>query len=241
MKRRSLPEQVANRLHEQIVDGSYAAGEQLPHQRDLAKQFGVSTATVRESLALLASGAVIWSRAGQGTFVSDGHRAMLRYPTWTGEPTSEDEIAEATEARDALEGAITRLAAVRRTDEGVARLTACLEAMEAHGGDGEHFASADLAFHLELAEMARNRPLHSALASLRRLIHADIVARATRQIADGSITVALSDHRAVLSAVSAGDPDAAERLMASIMERALQAHPGASVRGRRSSSKESSP
>lgn len=233
LKRQSLPEQVAARLHAQISDGTYAAGQQLPHQRDLAKQLGVSTAVVRESLALLASGGVIWSRAGQGTFVSDGHRAMLRYPTWTGEATSEREIAEATEARDVLESAITRLAALRRTHEGIARLGECLEQMEAHGGDGERFASADLAFHLQLAEMADNRPLHSALASLRALIHADIVARASRQIADGSISQALADHRAVLVAVGDGDPDGAERVMAAILERALQAHPAASTRARR--------
>jgi GntR family transcriptional repressor for pyruvate dehydrogenase complex len=233
LKRQSLPEQVAARIHGSIIDGTYAAGQQLPHQRDLAKQLGVSTAVVRESLALLASGSVIWSRAGQGTFVSDGNPAMLRYPTWTGEPSSEQEIAEATEARDVLEGAITRLAALRRTDEGSPRLNACLDAMEAHGGDGEAFASADLAFHLELAEMAGNRPLHSALASLRGLIHADIVARASRQIADGSIGQALSDHQAVLAAVADGDPDRAERVMAEILERALRAHPAASRRARR--------
>jgi GntR family transcriptional regulator, transcriptional repressor for pyruvate dehydrogenase complex len=241
LKRQSLPEQVAARLHGMIIDGTYAAGQQLPHQRDLAKQLGVSTAVVRESLALLASGSVIWSRAGQGTFVSDGHRAMLRYPTWTGEPTSEAEIAEATEARNVLEAAITRLAALRRTEEGISRLTARLAAMEAHGGDGERFASADLAFHLELAEIAGNRPLHSALASLRGLIHADIVARASRQIADQTIGQALSDHRAVLAAVADGDPDAAERVMAAIIERALQAHPAASTRARRPTSKEARP
>jgi GntR family transcriptional regulator, transcriptional repressor for pyruvate dehydrogenase complex len=238
LKRQSLPEQVAARLHRLIIDGTYGAGQQLPHQRDLAKQLGVSTAVVRESLALLASGSVIWSRAGQGTFVSDGHRAMLRYPTWTGEPTSEEEIAEATEARNVLEAAITRLAALRRTDDGITRLSACLDAMEAHGGDGEAFASADLAFHLQLAEIARNRPLHSALASLRGLIHADIVARASRQIADGSIGQAITDHRAVLAAVAEGDPDGAERIMAAIIERALRAHPGASMRARRPTGKE---
>lgn len=223
--RQSLPEQVAGRLHALISDGTYPSGSQLPHQRQIAELFDVSTAVVRESLALLASSGVIRTRAGHGTFVAESHRALLRYPTWTGQPTTEAEIAEATEARDALERAIARLAALRRTRADIERLRACVTAMEAHGGDGERFASADLAFHMALADTARNRPLLSALASLRRLIHADIVARASRQIADGQIDRALADHRAVVDAVRDGDVAAAENLIAGIMERALRAHP----------------
>lgn len=227
LARQSLPEQVANRLHGLIVDGTYPPGSQLPHQRQIAEQFGVSTAVVRESLALLASGGVVWSRAGQGTFVADTHGAMLRFPTWTGAPTSEEEIAEATEARNVIERAVTNLAARRRTDADVDRLLACVAAMEAAADDGERFASADLDFHLALAEAARNRPLVSTLASLRRLIHADIVARHTRQIADGGIDRAIADHRAVVEAIRRRDAAAADELMAGIMERALRAHPSA--------------
>ncbi len=238
LDRRSLPEQVASRLHGLIVDGSYLPGSQLPHQRHIADLFGVSTAVVRESLALLASSGVIWTRAGQGTFVANSHRAILRYPTWTGQPTTDAELAEATEARDALERALTRLAAIRRTDADVERLRECVTAMEAHAVDGERFASADLAFHLALAETARNRPLLSALASLRQLIHADIVARATQQIADGQIDRALADHSAVVDAIRDGDVPAAEDLIAGIMERALRAHPTLEAASRRSSEQE---
>lgn len=236
--RQSLPEQVAKRLHGLIADGTYPAGAQLPHQRQIAELFGVSTAVVRESLALLASSGVIWSRPGQGTFVADAHPALLRYPSWTDRPTSEAELAEATEARDALERAITRLAAQRRTDADVERLRECVAAMEEHQGDGERFASADLAFHLALAETARNRPLLSALASLRQLIHTDIVARATRQIGDGRIERALADHHAVVDAVRDGDVAAAEGLIGGIMERALRAHPTLETPSRPSSEQE---
>lgn len=239
LDRQSLPEQVASRLHALIVDGTYPPGSQLPLQRQIAEQFDVSTAVVRESLALLASSGLVWSRAGQGTFVSNSHSALLRYPTWVGQPTTEAEIAEATEARDALERAITRLAAMRRTEADVERLRACVKAMEAHDDDGERFASADLEFHMALAEAARNRPLFSALASLRRLIHADIVARATRQIADGRIERALADHRAVVDAVRDGDVLRAEHLIAGIMERALRAHPAVDTTPRAAPEQES--
>ena len=40
--RRSLPEQIAARIHEQISDGTYPAGSQLPLQKEIAHHFGVS-------------------------------------------------------------------------------------------------------------------------------------------------------------------------------------------------------
>ena len=100
--RRSLPEQVAARIHEQISDGTYPAGSQLPLQKEIAHHFGVSVSVVRESLALLAAGGLVWSRAGTGTFVSADAHAALRFPMWVREPSSPQELAECLEARDLL-------------------------------------------------------------------------------------------------------------------------------------------
>ena len=62
--RKSLPEQIAARIHDQISDGTYPAGSQLPLQKEIAQHFGVSVSVVRESLALLAAGGL--AGAGQG-------------------------------------------------------------------------------------------------------------------------------------------------------------------------------
>jgi GntR family transcriptional regulator, transcriptional repressor for pyruvate dehydrogenase complex len=221
--RKSLPERVAARLHELIRNGTYPSGSKLPHQRDLAADFDVSTAVIRESLALLTAGGVIRTRSGQGTFVADASEAMLRYPIWVGGPAGPDEIAEATEARDVLEHAIARLAAARRLPEDVVRLRACVERMAASKEDGDLFAAADTEFHLVLGEVARNRPLSGALSSLRGLIERDIVDRAHAQIAAKTIERTVVEHRAVVDAVEAGDANLAEERMEKILRHALEA------------------
>ncbi len=69
--RKSLSEIVAGKLAAQVLDGTYKAGFQLPAERDLIKQFGVSRSTLREALKSLEEIKVIESRHGVGWFVSE--------------------------------------------------------------------------------------------------------------------------------------------------------------------------
>ena len=50
LTRQTAYEQVAERIRAAILDKSLSADEQLPAERDLAAQFGVSRATLREAL-----------------------------------------------------------------------------------------------------------------------------------------------------------------------------------------------
>jgi len=49
ISRMSLSEIVAGKLAAQILGGTYKSGYQLPAERDLIKQFGVSRSTLREA------------------------------------------------------------------------------------------------------------------------------------------------------------------------------------------------
>ena len=71
ISRKSLSEIVAGKLASQILDGIYKSGYQLPAERDLIKQFGVSRSTLREALKTLEEINLIESRHGVGWFASD--------------------------------------------------------------------------------------------------------------------------------------------------------------------------
>ena len=66
----SLSEIVAGKLAAQILDGTYKPGFQLPAERDLIKQFGISRSTLREALKALEESNLIESRHGVGWFAS---------------------------------------------------------------------------------------------------------------------------------------------------------------------------
>ncbi len=75
--RTSLSELVAGKLADLILEGTYQTGYQLPAERDLVKQFGISRTTLREALKALEEINVIEARHGAGWFVSELNETNL--------------------------------------------------------------------------------------------------------------------------------------------------------------------
>ncbi|MDK2980271.1 MAG: GntR family transcriptional regulator [Chloroflexota bacterium] len=70
-------EQIVTALTTRIRAGEYPGGSKLPSESDLAAEFGVSRASVREALADLDAKGMLWRKHGVGTFVMD-QRAVVR-------------------------------------------------------------------------------------------------------------------------------------------------------------------
>jgi adenylyltransferase/sulfurtransferase len=66
--RKSLPEEAAGKLAASILDGSLPPGTQLPPERDLMNQLGISRSTLREALKSLEESQLIESRPHVGWF-----------------------------------------------------------------------------------------------------------------------------------------------------------------------------
>lgn len=69
VSKRTLTNIVAGRLSASILNKSLPAGEQLPSERELMRQLGVSRSTVREALKSLEENGLIEGRPGVGWFV----------------------------------------------------------------------------------------------------------------------------------------------------------------------------
>jgi DNA-binding GntR family transcriptional regulator len=63
--------QLANILREQIGEGIFRPGDQLPSEAQLCRQYGISPMTVRRSINLLADQGVVSTAQGRGTFVKE--------------------------------------------------------------------------------------------------------------------------------------------------------------------------
>lgn len=77
----ALYQQLARQLAEQILSGEFAAGGQLPHERDLAVQCGRSRCTVRAALKILEAQGLIHRVKGKGTFVTHRHGGSRWFST----------------------------------------------------------------------------------------------------------------------------------------------------------------
>ncbi|MHB1007308.1 MAG: FadR/GntR family transcriptional regulator [Chloroflexota bacterium] len=184
VRRGNLATVVAHQLSNLILSGKFEGGDRLPTHGELARQFGVSVATIREAVAALARVGALEVRLGVGTFVrangAEPEDAALSF----GLPTEAGDLAEFTEMRAIIDGGLSRLAAVRCTAEDAIHLRGLVTELETAIDDPDRFLELDLAMHVAVAKAARNKPLlrwtRAMLALLRRSIHANI-AHASRE------------------------------------------------------------
>jgi GntR family transcriptional regulator len=73
-----LYHQVAGVLRQRIEDGTYPVGAQLQPEDELAAEFGVSRATLRQALAELVMEGMVVRRQGRGTFVEPRNEKVLQ-------------------------------------------------------------------------------------------------------------------------------------------------------------------
>lgn len=83
LKRQTLAEQMAASIEEQILAGDLSPGSSLPTEPQMAEQFGVSRAVVRDASRLLMARGLVDVQHGRGAFVTQsqteafGHALLL--------------------------------------------------------------------------------------------------------------------------------------------------------------------
>jgi DNA-binding FadR family transcriptional regulator len=158
----SMFEETVERLGTAIRTGILPAGTQLPSERLLADELGISRSTLRQALTtLVQSGHLVSHRGrGGGTFVTD------RPPLADGsdKPLGAD-AWEALDYRVAIETGATVLASERAEAVDLDRLDEVVERMrEVH--DFEVYRRADIRFHIGIAEAAGSPRLVSAMTEV---------------------------------------------------------------------------
>jgi DNA-binding FadR family transcriptional regulator len=217
---RKAYEQVADQLRSLIVSGEILPSQKLPNEAALAQEFGVSRATVREALRVLATQNLVRTTPGSagGSFVtlptvariSEFMSANISLLTHT------DDVGldEFLETRELLEVPAARLAARRHPGGSHAALRAAVPDRPLEMSTEEQFVH-NRDFHSVLVLASGNsllciaaQPIFSVLQTnlQRSELGADFHARIN------------ADHLAIVAAVEAGDEDAAAERMRAHLE-----------------------
>ncbi|MER6692682.1 FadR/GntR family transcriptional regulator [Streptomyces minutiscleroticus] len=215
--RESSVSEVAKRLLDHLSAGNIRPGTRLPAERQLAEALGVARSSVRGALSALDVLGIIEIRPGSGSYVREGTSEFLPRAINWGLMLGQRRTQDLVEVRTYMESVSARLAAERAGDEDVARLEEHLGHMRDAGHDVKAFIEADIAFHLETARIARNSVLSDILHSIRALLQ---VWMERAGDIEGTASGTLCEHGAVLDAIRARDPEAADRAMAEHMRMA---------------------
>lgn len=163
----SAPKQIARRIREAILDGKIEPNERLPTEDELARQFGVSRATLREALKRLAAENLVESRRGAsgGNFVKAPSRDDIRNnicaAIMVGVSFNLFAFRDFVVTRFQLSQSCCRLAAQARTEADLKLMRQEVALQRRQDISDVEFCASDVRFHCQIATATAN-PLLAA-------------------------------------------------------------------------------
>lgn len=192
---------MAQSIEHRILEGMLNPGEPLPSERDLAVQYDLSRASVREVLREMLEAGLVDIQPGRGTFVTRPTQqqpaaGILRWARRAG-VTPHNVI----DARVALESETAANAALRARSTEIDFLRTLLIRLD-NEADALLASQLDIAFHLGIARVGGN-PVSEMLLTTLTPLTADLVESTMRDTE--VVKQRAKEHRAILDAMAIRD------------------------------------
>jgi len=212
---KDLSSHVLNRLEAMLEAPAWHGGGRLPPEAELARQFGVSRPVLRKALVTMREAGRIISRRGSANFVQPRADVV---------PSAADiqglsiqtvyDMKRCMRFRQVVECAAAEDAARICDPEAISGIEQAHQRMLTLP-PGESVFEADFAFHMAVAEAARNPYFTFALGTMREQIR--LTMEFTRKLqerpSDQVAPRVVDEHARVLEAIKAGDPAQAREIM----------------------------
>ena len=194
----SLVDEALSKIVQAITGGEFRPGERLS-EAELARQLGISRGPLREALGRLEGRLVVRTpRVGVSVI-----------------QISREDLVQLFSVREALEGMACRLAAERMSPKD---LKGIQDLLDQHGRNpkvlsrhGYYQRTPDEDLHLQIARCSGNARLGAMLMD--GLYYELRMYRFRASTQPGRAKAAFEEHQAIVGALAAGDPDAAEASM----------------------------
>ena len=209
VKRTSVGEAVIAEIRDAIARGDLKPGDQLPPERELAANLGVSRLGMREGLKVLEAMGLVEARQGEGTFICRPTAESIMDPL-VAKMLEPAQLLELIEARTVLEVELAGLAARRASAVHRDKMAECLRIMEANLASGQDYLHIDIEFHETMTEAAGNQILAHVYANITDLI--DHLRLRTYTV-PGSGQRALVSHKRIFAAIDEHNEAAARTAM----------------------------
>lgn len=217
--RKRLYEHIVDQIMRAVASQELKPGDRLPPERELAESLGVSRSALREAITTLVAAGILEAKHGSGVYVAQSCDAAWVRPMALLLLQQHSSLLDLLEVRKALEGEAAYLAALRATPEDIVSLEKAFAALKGAVEQGHLGAEEDLHFHLCIAQATRNAFFLRVIGSLTDAFLEGL--RSSRSMSlrmPGFPWVVLDEHRLILEAVKARDPEASRRAMCSHLD-----------------------
>ncbi|HEY1626410.1 MAG TPA: FadR/GntR family transcriptional regulator [Streptosporangiaceae bacterium] len=203
----AVTDEAIEKIKDMITSGALRAGDRLPREADLAAELGLSRNSLREAVRALALVNILDVKRGDGTYVTSLEpRLLLEAMSFIVDFHRDDTMLEFLRVRRILEPAATAMAAERISSQECAELRDLLDSIGSHP-HAEDLVQNDLEFHRRIVACSGNSVLASLLESMSGPTTRARVWRGLTQT--GATAQTLAEHRAILDALAAHEPEVA--------------------------------
>lgn len=198
----STAEAVVNHFKESLLSGQIHPGDQLPSERTLQEQLGVSRFSLREGLARLSALGIISISHGKGAFVESGVNPQslenVLLPLLSSQHPQR--LKELMDARALIEGEAAVLAAKNAPQADIDDLAGLVAAGRKALTQPQQFGELDFLFHQTIAHIGGNQfflvMLGAIASSVQEFLNRLAVKPAARKQAQ-------EDHEQILNGIQA--------------------------------------
>jgi len=205
---RALYEEVAELLRQRIFARELPPGSWIDELK-IAEAYGISRTPLREALKVLATEGLVTMKVRRGAYVTE---------------VSERDLADVYHLLGLLESDAAAAVAERATPAQMLELQALHAELEASGlpeqADRDRFLDVNERFHMCLLDLADNRWRRQMVLDLRKVMKLN---RHNSLLKTGRIQESLAEHRALMAALAAQDPETTRQRMQQHFKNGLEA------------------
>lgn len=216
VKKKNKFEEVLDQIKELLLRKQLKIGQKLPNEIELSEKLGISRASLREAYTVLRTLGIIEGRSGEGTVIKKAQPENLSSIMSLVAVSNEMKMDDLFDTRIILERAVSRLAAVNRTEEDLLEIHHILsQATESYDNkDKEKQANFDFLFHKSLVSSTKNKVLVMLVEIISGLLNEQIEATRSKLSTSPEVLERFHhEHYSIYEAIKEKNADKAEQLM----------------------------
>ena len=204
LKQRALYEEVAELLRQRIFNRALAPGSWIDELK-IADEYGISRTPLREALKVLATEGLVTMKLRRGAYVTE---------------VNEKDLTDVYHLLSLLEADAAGVVASTANHVQIKALQDLHSQLEKTTKNRERFFEINEAFHMQLLAIANNRWRDQMVADLRKVMKLN---RHNSLLKAGRIEESLSEHSAIMAAITQRNADLAAQAMRTHFANGLEA------------------